>query len=228
LAHHIDLKKGLVAMAKFIALLKAMEQMKAEVYGTKSTWYHSKSWRTAMDAKHGLTCGSNGDVKGVETERLYQSWLSIHGLTEGSEPYKQIFEKDLAEYMGKPEANPDYLILELADKAEVVAPDLSQLSQQEVAEILVAPITDEIELPAHILSSLSPYVLAPLNPEVPGPVTPVPPAPPKAQKNKTVKWFCGCVNGYAPDGSLGSMSFWCIRIASGSLCGACGEEFQTL
>jgi hypothetical protein len=62
-------------------------------------------------------------------------------------------------------------------------------------------------------------VLAPPKPE-PSPTSP------KKKKSKAIKHFCACIDGLAPDGSLGSTTFWAYRIAPNSICGACTFVFE--
>jgi hypothetical protein len=64
LSHHIDIRKDLIGPDLGIAILHNLVHMDTEVYGTKSTWYHPKSFRDRMES-FGVIVAKNGDAVSV-------------------------------------------------------------------------------------------------------------------------------------------------------------------
>ena len=213
LPHHIDLMPGLTEFGTVVALPKNMEHLRSEVFGKKTSWYHSLSWRKAMKV-HGLVCKANGEVTDI-TEAF--ETIAVSALAYSLPHNHAQFEAWRAEYLaeGKKQANRDKQHASTASVAET-ASEVETWVHSESGE------TQDVYHPTDTFTETlteQGYVLAPPKPEIPAP-----PTEPKP-KAKVFKWACACVKGIAPSGERGTTSFWTTRVHPNSTCGACGEGF---
>ena len=64
LSHHIDLRQDLTDLELVIGLIHNAVHLSQEIYGAKTTWYHSASFRKALK-DFGIKVAANGDTIGL-------------------------------------------------------------------------------------------------------------------------------------------------------------------
>ena len=205
LSHHIDIRKDLIGPDLGIALLHNMVHMDTEVYGTKSSWYHPKSFRDRMEGL-GVVVAKNGDAESISMDLV--SKLEEWGLVKPQE------------------IEPSYT--ETAVWKDPVAPevDLSALSTEDVIAILSAPVDAEIELPDSVIQAVGPansYVVSTQIHGYSNNAEPV--AQPKPSSGGYYKWVCGCKDGVFGVNE-GSTTVRAAKLKA--YCTACGEAFKAV
>jgi hypothetical protein len=199
LSHHIDIRKDLVGPDLGIALLHNLVHMDTEVYGTKSSWYHPKSFRDRM-AGFGVDVSKNGDAQSVAPNLIDK--LAEWGLVKPEEIEPNYTETAVGAVVGT---------APVPGETEAASSLSELLTTEEVLAILSAPVDAEIELPSHALAA------TPAS-------TPVV-AQPKAGSSGYFKWVCGCKDGMFGV-TQGSTTVRAARITA--YCTACGEAFKAV